>query len=58
MLVGVTTQPISDEHEAIPTVQVYIHFQTLSNKFCKLLRMVLDNNKCVQEAGGSAFATL
>ncbi|KAL0072500.1 hypothetical protein AAF712_000263 [Marasmius tenuissimus] len=43
-----TTQPISEEHKAkyfIPTVE-------------GLLRMVLDNNKRVQEAGCSAFATL
>ncbi|KAJ8076623.1 hypothetical protein PM082_001046 [Marasmius tenuissimus] len=43
-----TTQPISEEHKAkyfIPTME-------------GLLRMVLDNNKRVQEAGCSAFATL
>ncbi|KAK0430055.1 related to importin beta-2 subunit (transportin) [Armillaria ostoyae] len=43
-----TTQPISDEHKAqyfIPTME-------------GLLRMVLDSNKRVQEAGCSAFATL
>ncbi|KAE9408726.1 ARM repeat-containing protein [Gymnopus androsaceus JB14] len=43
-----TTQPISDEHKQkyfIPTME-------------GLLRMVLDNNKRVQEAGCSAFATL
>ncbi|TFK26328.1 transportin-PC [Coprinopsis marcescibilis] len=42
------TQPISEEHKAnyfIPTME-------------GLLRMVLDNNKRVQEAGCSAFATL
>ncbi|KAK7036520.1 hypothetical protein VNI00_011717 [Paramarasmius palmivorus] len=43
-----TTQPISEEHKMkyfIPTME-------------GLLRMVLDNNKRVQEAGCSAFATL
>ncbi|KAF9268451.1 transportin-PC [Marasmius fiardii PR-910] len=43
-----TTQPISEEHKTkyfIPTME-------------GLLRMVLDNNKRVQEAGCSAFATL
>ncbi|ESK97236.1 importin beta-2 subunit [Moniliophthora roreri MCA 2997] len=43
-----TTQPISEEHKNkyfIPTME-------------GLLRMVLDNNKRVQEAGCSAFATL
>lgn len=43
-----TTQPISEEHKSlyfIPTME-------------GLLRMVLDNNKRVQEAGCSAFATL
>ncbi|KAK1223941.1 hypothetical protein PQX77_013180 [Marasmius sp. AFHP31] len=43
-----TTQPISEEHKIkyfIPTME-------------GLLRMVLDNNKRVQEAGCSAFATL
>lgn len=43
-----TTQPISEEHRMkyfIPTME-------------GLLRMVLDNNKRVQEAGCSAFATL
>ncbi|KAF8637781.1 hypothetical protein AX17_002572 [Amanita inopinata Kibby_2008] len=42
------TQPISEEHKShffIPTME-------------GLLRMVLDNNKRVQEAGCSAFATL
>ncbi|KAI0741049.1 ARM repeat-containing protein [Earliella scabrosa] len=42
------TQPISDEHKNqffVPTLE-------------GLLRMVLDNNKRVQEAGCSAFATL
>lgn len=29
-----------------------------ANSLCQLLRMVLDNNKRVQEAGCSAFATL
>ncbi|KAF7295959.1 Importin beta-2 subunit [Mycena kentingensis (nom. inval.)] len=43
-----TTQPISEEHKNqyfVPTME-------------GLLRMVLDNNKRVQEAGCSAFATL
>ncbi|KAJ3789648.1 armadillo-type protein [Lentinula aff. detonsa] len=43
-----TTQPISEDHKQkyfIPTME-------------GLLRMVLDNNKRVQEAGCSAFATL
>ncbi|KAJ4483780.1 armadillo-type protein [Lentinula aciculospora] len=43
-----TTQPISDDHKQkyfIPTME-------------GLLRMVLDSNKRVQEAGCSAFATL
>ncbi|EDR00554.1 uncharacterized protein LACBIDRAFT_240538 [Laccaria bicolor S238N-H82] len=43
-----TTQPISEEHKSqyfIPTME-------------GLLRMVLDGNKRVQEAGCSAFATL
>ncbi|KAF8652279.1 hypothetical protein AX16_004468 [Volvariella volvacea WC 439] len=43
-----TTQPISEEHKRlyfVPTME-------------GLLRMVLDNNKRVQEAGCSAFATL
>ncbi|KIY70670.1 ARM repeat-containing protein [Cylindrobasidium torrendii FP15055 ss-10] len=43
-----TTQPFSEEHKTtyfIPTME-------------GLLRMVLDNNKRVQEAGCSAFATL
>ncbi|KAF8870895.1 transportin-PC [Infundibulicybe gibba] len=43
-----TTQPISEDHKNqyfIPTME-------------GLLRMVLDNNKRVQEAGCSAFATL
>ncbi|KAE9387027.1 ARM repeat-containing protein [Gymnopus androsaceus JB14] len=43
-----TAQPISDEHKQkyfIPTME-------------GLLRMVLDNNKRIQEAGCSAFATL
>ena len=58
------TQPISEEHKSlyfIPTmegVSVGLIMQCSLFTSPQLLRMVLDNNKRVQEAGCSAFATL
>ncbi|KAJ6590077.1 armadillo-type protein [Mycena vulgaris] len=49
-----TTQPISEEHKN----QYFVPTYGGPHKILQLLRMVLDNNKRVQEAGCSAFATL
>jgi transportin-1 len=58
------TQPISEEHKNryfVPTMEGVRQKNTprefLVDRHPQLLRMVLDNNKRVQEAGCSAFAT-